>query len=229
MNSNGEKNTGIMAHSASSPLSNATKVFLVYCSSDSHAGNRSAGDHERAGSSDWHFRGKEIVRAVVTELAVLHGMKAARSFLLTGGSAGGMATINNADYVRDLVTAEAPGVALVAMPDSGYFQDVMPLKMCDGPDRYECRCAAASGPTSGAPPPEGSWMREDGHSWLGAGQTLAQQAQAMAVFSQGLPDASCSAYYGEWGSWRCYLGQYAAPFLETPTLFLQNQVDEWQG
>ena len=71
--------------------------------------------------------------------------------------------------------------------------------------------------------------RAGGHSWLGTGQTLAQQVQAMTVFSQGIPDASCTAHYGAYGRWRCYLGQYSAPFLEAPTLLLQNQIDEWQG
>ena len=51
----------------------------------------------------------------------------------------------------------------------------------------------------------------------------------MAVFSQGIVDESCAAHFGRWGAWRCYLGQYAAPFLEARTLFLQNQIDEWQG
>ena len=73
------------------------------------------------------------------------------------------------------------------------------------------------------------WTQPGGHSWLGRGQTLAQQAQAMSVFSQGIVDESCAAHYGKWGAWRCYLGQYAAPFLEARTLFLQNQIDEWQG
>ena len=42
-----------------------------YCSSDSHAGNSTTA----TGSSGhaWHFRGKEIVRAVVAELVQLLG------------------------------------------------------------------------------------------------------------------------------------------------------------
>lgn len=51
----------------------------------------------------------------------------------------------------------------------------------------------------------------------------------MHAYSAGAPDASCAAHHGEWGAWRCYLGQYAAPFLGSTTLLLQNQVDEWQG
>lgn len=46
----------------------------------------------------------------------------------------------------------------------------------------------------------------------------------MAVLSQGVVDASCAAHYGKYGLWRCYLGQYAAPYIEVTSLFLQNQV-----
>eukprot|EP00658_Telonema_sp_P-2_P032363 TRINITY_DN23986_c0_g1_i2.p1 TRINITY_DN23986_c0_g1~~TRINITY_DN23986_c0_g1_i2.p1 ORF type:complete len:331 (+),score=62.52 TRINITY_DN23986_c0_g1_i2:96-1088(+) len=124
---NGEKNTGIMAHnSTGNPMSAASKVFVVYCSSDSHAGNRSAGYVEGAGDSKWHFRGKEIVKAVLGELNANHGLGTASSVVLTGGSAGGMATLNNADYVGEMLKEMAPGVNFVAMPDSGFFVDVMP-------------------------------------------------------------------------------------------------------
>jgi hypothetical protein len=52
---------------------------------------------------------------------------------------------------------------------------------------------------------------------------------AMTVYSQGLPDESCSQHFGQYGRWRCYLGQYSVPFVEATSLILQNQIDEWQG
>ena len=225
---NGEKNTGLLSHNASNPMADASKVFLAYCSSDAHAGNRSAGFAHGAGQSKWHFRGKEIVRAVLSELAAGHGLGAAREVVVTGGSAGGMATMNNADWAAALLRNLAPRARTVAMPDSGYFLDVMPGAMCSLPNTYECECAAGPAAPAAAPSQDG-WNRADGHAWLGTGQTLAQQAQAMYVFSAGVPDASCAAHYGRWGAWRCYLGQYGAAFLQTPSLFLQSQIDEWQG
>jgi hypothetical protein len=80
----------------------------VYCSSDAHAGNRSAGSHAGAGTSRWHFRGKDIVTSIMSDLAKRDDLASASHFLLTGGSAGGMATINNADYVASLVKSVAP-------------------------------------------------------------------------------------------------------------------------
>ena len=61
---------------------------------------------------------------MLSELHTQHGLSAAtESFVLTGGSAGGMATLLNADYVRGLVTDIAPAAKYVAVPDSGYFMD----------------------------------------------------------------------------------------------------------
>lgn len=46
----------------------------------------------------------------------------------------------------------------------------------------------------------------------------------MAILSEGVVDASCASHFGKYGVWRCYLGQYAAPFIKVTSLFLQNQV-----
>ena len=51
---------------------------------------------------------------MVAELVVKHGLGGAVQFVLTGGSAGGMATLNNADYVSELVRAVAPVSVLSA-------------------------------------------------------------------------------------------------------------------
>jgi len=221
---NGEKNTGLLQHNASNPLGPANKIFLVYCSSDSHAGNLGAG--MSPGNSRWHFRGKEIVKAVLTELQA-EGLAKAVSFVLTGGSAGGMATILNADFVGEIVTAASPSVRYVTMPDSGFFSDVMPHRMCSLPDTYECKCAAGGGASNGSAAT--GFLRPDGHAWLGPGQSLAQQMQGLFVYTGGVVGKNCAEAYGRFGAWKCYLGQYAAPYLSHPTLFLQNQIDEWQG
>ena len=64
------------------------------------------------------------MKAVLSELHTQHGLSAStESFVLTGGSAGGMATLLNADYVRSLVQDIAPAAKYVAVPDSGYFMD----------------------------------------------------------------------------------------------------------
>lgn len=222
---NGEKNTGLMQHNASNPLGAANKVFLVYCSSDSHAGNISAG--AGPGKSRWHFRGQEILRAVLDDLEKFEGLGNTSSFVLTGGSAGGMATLLNADFVGEFLGRVAPKANFVTMPDSGFFSDVMPHRMCSLPDTYECKCAAWASPSNGSAAV--AFLKPDGHAWLGPGQTLAQQMQALYMYTGGQVSKTCMGAFGKYGAWKCYLGQYAAPYLSFPTLFLQNQIDEWQG
>ena len=110
------------------------------------AGGGSSG----AGESAWHFRGKEIVRAVLEELISLHGMRSVQSFVLSGISAGGMATFNNADYVHEYLRIFAPDLrSYWAVPDSGWFQDVMPNQLCHDPLHYECQCAAGAAARQG--------------------------------------------------------------------------------
>ena len=101
---NGEKNTGIFnTDPALNPdFHNASAVFIVYCSSDSHAGNATTAQS----GLDWSFHGKDIVHAVISDLlAEVGGLAGTADMVLTGGSAGGMATFLNADYVKGLVAA----------------------------------------------------------------------------------------------------------------------------
>lgn len=53
--------------------------------------------------------------AVVANLAMHHGLADAAQFVLTGGSAGGMATISNADYVHGLLQSITPAVKSVTL------------------------------------------------------------------------------------------------------------------
>lgn len=204
---NGEKNTGLMVTGNANVdphFYRASKVFVAYCSSDSHAGNTTTRD---ATGRTWHFRGKEIIRAIIADLVEEYDLGKAERLVLTGGSAGGMATVANGDWVRTLLPP-LQGRRYIAYPDAGVFQDVQPHRMCDSPDVYECKCAAGAG--------------------CGI-VTLATQMQKMIMYTKGIPDESCTQALGRWGAWRCYLGQYAWPFLAETFLLNQMQTDEWQA
>ena len=93
------------------------------------------------------------MKAVLSELHTQHGLSAAtESFVLTGGSAGGMATLLNADYVRGLVTDIAPAAKYVAVPDSGYFMDGKSSARCtlcrvfSKPDDKDAAAQSCQGP-----------------------------------------------------------------------------------
>jgi len=185
----------------------ASKVFVAYCSSDSHAGNTTTTRHDGGLPAVWHFRGKEIIKAVISELMEEHSLGESETVVLTGGSAGGMATVLNGDWVEKLLPPNSARV-YTAYPDAGVFMDVQPSRLCDSPGVYECKCAAGSG--------------------CGI-VTMADQVQKMIRYTGGVPDASCASAHGEWGSWRCYLGQYAMDHFSSTFLLNQMQTDEWQG
>ena len=52
---------------------------------------------------EWTFRGRRILTALVDHLFEHHNLKAATDVLLTGDSAGGVAVMNSADRVHELL------------------------------------------------------------------------------------------------------------------------------
>ncbi|XP_019854868.1 PREDICTED: pectin acetylesterase 5-like [Amphimedon queenslandica] len=69
--------------------------------------------------TDIYFRGFKILQAIIQSL-MSKGMKNAQEFILTGCSAGGLATYLHADYIRSLFP---PSVKYRAISDAGYFID----------------------------------------------------------------------------------------------------------
>jgi len=88
-----------------------TRVHLHYCSGDLHAGDAKVGS--------LHMRGRRIVQAVLDELLTKHGMDSASIVVVTGGSAGGVGTYVNADYIANKVSSF--GIKAVAVPIGGMF------------------------------------------------------------------------------------------------------------
>lgn len=98
----------------------ANLVFIEYCSSDWHSGDR-AGNSSLPTSrlERWHFRGRAIVRAVIEDLA-RQGLGQAQELLLAGSSAGAAGVAALADDLRSLAP---PNARMVALADAGYAID----------------------------------------------------------------------------------------------------------
>lgn len=103
---------------------NFNRVQLMYCD-----GNSFAGDREEplvvtgldGKQKPLYFRGKRIIDAVLDTLMGM-GLKTAENVLLTGCSAGGLATFLHTDYVRKyLVSAGVPMKKFKSAPISGFF------------------------------------------------------------------------------------------------------------
>ena len=89
-------------------------VFVKYCDGASFTGSTT--------NSDLHYRGFDILTAILTDLKVKHNINAASEVLLTGGSAGAMSVFLHADYIHESLELQ-PGSKFGAVPLSGFFLD----------------------------------------------------------------------------------------------------------
>ncbi|KAL8063761.1 hypothetical protein ABFX02_01G047600 [Erythranthe guttata] len=106
---------------------NWNRVFIRYCDGSSFMGDVKKVDPE----TNLHKRGSRIFTAVVNEL-LSKGLKDAKNAMLTGNSAGGLATILNCDRFRALVP-NANTVKCVS--DSGFFIHAKNLPNAAGRER----------------------------------------------------------------------------------------------
>jgi hypothetical protein len=106
---------------ATNPLLwNANVAYIVYCDGGGFSGdNTSTVPGETA---LLHFRGQQIIRAAIAQLAAHSGLSAAKSVVVSGCSEGGVATYAHLDWMARLIKEAAPGVQRVAgLADSGFY------------------------------------------------------------------------------------------------------------
>ena len=169
---------------------NATMLHLNYCDGASFAGHRDAAID--VGGKQIFFRGRDILDATLAAMLESEGLAAASALVVKGCSAGGLATIINVDRVAEVVRAAVPGIAVVGLPDAGYFLD--------------------HNNTLGEP----TWTPL--YQWVSQAQNVTPAV-----------DAGCVQHYSPLGEeWKCFMAQYTAPFVSTPTFFAQDLDDSWQ-
>ena len=90
----------VLAAGDFNPFSTWNAVYLPYCSGDTHMGLQT-----RPGilSDGLQFSGHLIVEAMVDHLVNTTNFANATDVLLSGGSAGGIGTFHNADWMMDKV------------------------------------------------------------------------------------------------------------------------------
>ena len=114
--------TGYMSTDpAANPLMhNWSMVFLPYCDGASFTGNLEP--PVAVGNATIYYRGHRVLRAVIAALLASAdaGLASASEAVISGCSAGGLSAILHADEWRAALPAAAK---VVAVPDSGWFQD----------------------------------------------------------------------------------------------------------
>ena len=124
---------GFMARDCGhSPLCAVNHVFLPYLDGNSFSGMRAeAADYvdPRGAHHALYFRGREILAAVVDSvrrnvMGATRRLADAVNVGITGGSAGGLATILHADFLAALLAPDAKGLVWAA-PQSGFFMNAL--------------------------------------------------------------------------------------------------------
>jgi len=101
---------------------NFNRVFLPYCDGNSFAGNRR--DPLIVKGDKIYFRGKQILDGVMEGLYSRFGLSKATEVLLSGCSAGGLATYLHANAVGDYLKKKVSSLKKYkAVPVSGFFLD----------------------------------------------------------------------------------------------------------
>eukprot|EP00294_Goniomonas_avonlea_P008479 CAMPEP_0114555252 /NCGR_PEP_ID=MMETSP0114-20121206/8651_1 /TAXON_ID=31324 /ORGANISM="Goniomonas sp, Strain m" /LENGTH=419 /DNA_ID=CAMNT_0001740367 /DNA_START=11 /DNA_END=1270 /DNA_ORIENTATION=- len=94
------------------------RVHMAYCDGNSFSGNRD--DPVEVNGTKLYFRGRRIIDAVFRTLYTM-GLAEAENVLLTGCSAGGLATYLHADYVGSLLGSAVSLKKYKAASISGFF------------------------------------------------------------------------------------------------------------
>jgi len=97
---------------------NWNAVFLMYCDGASFSGSNSTVSSYQG--HNLYFRGHHVLNAMMTDLLENRGLSQATDVVISGCSAGGLATFLHVDEWRSMIPTTA---RVVGMPDSGFFLD----------------------------------------------------------------------------------------------------------
>lgn len=103
-------------------MSNWNSVELRYCDGASVSGDKAT--PTVVSGTPLHFRGRAILDAEIKSILTDRGMDKATDVIISGCSAGGLATFLHCDYWASNIASATNNAAKVAcMPDSGFFLD----------------------------------------------------------------------------------------------------------
>jgi len=180
---------------------NWNKVLLRYCDGGSFSGNLAS--PIIVNDTKVFFRGHHILLAAQQELLNNQGMSKATDVVISGCSAGGLATYLHVDLWHSLFPSSTK---VVGMPDSGFFLDYEGVVESYPEDL----------PYFG--------LRDQAHTYHDNMVWVFTNMNATA----GL-DADCiDAHTPTGDQWKCIFAEHTAPFISTPTFALQSEYDAWQ-
>ena len=97
---------------------NWNHVFLRYCDGGSFSGSNATSTLVN-GETLW-FRGKHVLKAMIADLVGARGLKASTDVVISGCSAGGLATFLHVDHWATVLKTEAPKAKVRGMPGTTF-------------------------------------------------------------------------------------------------------------
>lgn len=189
---------------AQNPLMyNWNKVFMRYCDGGSFSGNNDTVQEYNGAKLFW--RGSRIREAVVDNLMKTKGLNVATDAVISGCSAGGLATYLHTDQWCDAL----PNAKCGGLPDSGFFLDYQdPTEVCSPPSTSVVRGRRSTVPG-------------DYHCGLKWTYTI-QNATA------GINKDCIAAHMADGTDWMCMFAEHSSEHIKSPVFAMQSQYDAWQ-
>ena len=166
-----------------------------------------SGNNTEPSAATWNFwfDGHANFAAVLDELEAKHGLGAAKHVLLTGGSAGGVGTFVNADYLAERL----PQATVKGAPNAGWF---FPAALpSDLPDIY--------------PPSDWAHFAAGTHGNPNSENNSRPAFIPTLYNSRGLIPAACIADQKPEEWWACSSIDKLYKYIKTPLFVLENQYD----
>ena len=105
-------------------MHNWNMVYFKYCDGGSFSGSNASSTFDPTTNTTLHWRGKHILNGGITDMLTKRGLAQASEVVVSGCSAGGLATFLHCDHWADRIHVEgAASAKVVCMPDSGLFRD----------------------------------------------------------------------------------------------------------
>jgi len=219
-------------------------VYLMYCDGGSFSGdNATVVVHK---GRPLHFRGKRIREAAYASLLKTKKLNSATDVVISGCSAGGLATYLHVDQWCDALAADAPAAKCVGMPDSGFFLDYQSPKVgpADGA-RDIARQSPREVPREilreAAPEREtASRQLDTARTQVQVGTTIAGKYHSGLRWAFEMFNATsgvnqdCITAHASGGAWPddptylCFFAEHTVPYTHTPIFALQSEYDSWQ-
>lgn len=182
---------------------NWNHVLMRYCDGASFSGNAAPTEYNGV---TLHWAGKHIREAVVADL-MKAGLDKASDVMVSGCSAGGLATYLHTDQWCDAV----PSAKCAGLPDSGFFLDYQNAP-CTPPSTEEERAGGRA---------RRKTIPGDYH--CGLKWTYTQQN-----CSSGINQDCIAAHTPTNDQWMCMFAEHSAEHIKHPVFAMQSEYDSWQ-